>query len=90
MELSDQFTNMRSTMTKIIATIAITIAATVGLTAGVASADPPSCNWGEATSEAIAAGFEQGPHASSFPTPRVGLANVVAQGDLNATCEAIT
>ena len=50
----------------------------------------PSCNWGELTSVAIAGGFEQGPHSSSFAgSPRLGLANVVNQGDLNATCELI-
>ena len=48
-----------------------------------------TCNWGRLTAEAIAGGFEQGPHSSSFPTPRDGLANVVNQGDLNATCEFI-
>jgi hypothetical protein len=49
-------------------------------------ASKPVCNWGQLTSDAIADGFEQGPHASSFETPRSGLANVVNQGDLDALC----
>jgi hypothetical protein len=49
------------------------------------------CNWGQLTSSAIADGFEQGPHASSFAgSKRSGLANVVNQGDLNATCVALS
>ncbi len=55
-----------------------------------ASAAPPSCNWGQVTSAAIAGGFDQGGHASSQATPRVGLANVVNKGDLNATCEFVS
>lgn len=65
-----------------------------------ASADPPSCNWGELTSASIAGGFEQGPHASdpsgdghgpgTADEPRAGLANVVERGDLAATCEFIS
>jgi hypothetical protein len=58
-------------------------------------ADPPSCNWGQLTSDSIADGFDQGGHSSDpsgdglGPEPRVGLANVVNQGDMNATCELI-
>ena len=74
-------------MKKIIATAAL--AAGVLAFSGTASA-APSCNWGRTTSDAIAGGFEQGPHASSFPTPRDGLANVFAKGDLNATCLALS
>jgi hypothetical protein len=58
-----------------------------------------TCNWGQLTSESIAAGFEQGPHASDpsgdgygpgdSDQPRVGLANVVDKGDLEATCNFI-
>ena len=59
------------------------------LGAGSASADPPGCNWGEVTSEAIADGFDQGGHASSQANPRSGLANVIEQGNLDATCEFI-
>jgi hypothetical protein len=71
------------------------------LTAGIAAAaaDAPTCNWGELTAESIAAGFEQGPHSSdpsgdghgpgTLDEPRAGLANVVAQGDLDATCVLI-
>ena len=64
-----------------------------------ASADPPSCNWGSLTAGAIAGGFGQGAHASdpsgdghgpgTLDEPRAGLGNVVARGDLNATCELI-
>ena len=64
-----------------------------------ASAGKPSCNWGQLTAGAIANGFPQGAHASdpsddghgpgTADEPRVGLANVAGQGDLNATCEAI-
>ena len=64
-----------------------------------AQADPPACNRGKLTSGAIQAGFAQGPHASdpsedghgpaTIDEPRVGLANVVEQGNLEATCEFI-
>ena len=65
-------------------------AAAVGLMiAPAVSAAPPTCNWGDLTSEAIASGFEQGPHSSDQANPRVGLANVVVRGDLNRTCELI-
>jgi hypothetical protein len=67
--------------------------------AGPAAADPPECNWGQLTAEAIAAGFPQGAHSSdpsgdghgpgTADEPRVGLANVVNQGDLEALCELI-
>ncbi len=58
------------------------------------------CNWGKLTMEAIQEeDFEQGEH-SSDPTgdgqgpgtadePRAGLANVIEQGNLEATCEFI-
>jgi hypothetical protein len=65
-----------------------------------ASAAKPTCNWGNTTSSAIAAGFDQGAHASDpagdgrgsggADQPRAGLANVVNQGDLNALCELLT
>jgi len=59
--------------------------------AAPAQADSGKCNWGELTSGAIAEGFEQGKHASSFAgSPRAGLANVVEQGNLNATCELLS
>jgi hypothetical protein len=76
---------------KKIATLASVIAlAGVGF-AAPAQADAPSCNWGQLTSGSIAGGFDQGGHASSFAgAPRVGLANVIAKGDLNATCEALS
>ena len=66
---------------------------------GSAAAEPPSCNWGQLTAGAIASGFPQGAHSSdpsgdghgpgTADEPRVGLANVVNGGDLNATCELI-
>jgi hypothetical protein len=71
--------------------------AVIGLgTVGSAEAKP-SCNWGELTSDAVTSGFPQGPHASDpsgdgpagVDQPRAGLGNVVEQGNLNATCEAI-
>jgi hypothetical protein len=74
--------------------ILISVAMAVGLvlvTTAPASAideigNQPDCIWGELTAEAIAAGFQQGEHSSSFDTPRVGLANVVEDGSLYATC----
>ena len=49
------------------------------------------CNWGELTSTVIVEdGFDQGGHASSFPTPRVGLANVIARGDMEALCRFLS
>ena len=75
---------------KIIAIAAIA-AASLAVGAGSASADNAKCNWGELTSTAIAGGFNQGEHASSFAgSARAGLANVVSQGDLNATCELLS
>jgi hypothetical protein len=72
---------------------------TLGLMAGPAAADPPWCNWGQLTAGAIAGGFDQGGHVSdpsgdghgpgTADEPRVGLANVVNRGDLEATCELI-
>jgi len=77
--------------------IAVTISA-LGVAFGTtASAEKPSCSWGQLTSSAIAGGFPQGAHSSDpggdgkggADQPRAGLANVVSQGDLNATCELI-
>ena len=58
------------------------------------------CNWGKLTAMAIAEGFPQGPHSSdpssdghgpgTADEPRAGLANVVEQGNLKATCELIS
>jgi len=47
------------------------------------------CNWGQVTVAAIkeSSGKALGEHSSSQPTPRVGLANVIEQGNLEATCE---
>lgn len=79
--------------------ITLTAAFAIGVMAAPATAGPPSCNWGELTAGAIADGFDQGGHSSdpsgdghgpgTTDEPRVGLANVVNQGDLNATCELI-
>ena len=65
--------------------------------AGTATAESPSCNWGQLRAGTIAAGFAQGAHSSdpsgdghgpgTADEPRAGLANLVAKGDLNATCE---
>jgi hypothetical protein len=80
-------------------------AAAVALAIGMASpaaAAPPECNWGEATSEFIAAnsGKAQGMHAAdpSGDGPgyegRVGLPNLdpsaQGQGKLVATCLIVT
>ena len=81
--------------------IAAGITAVVTIPAmGSASAGKPTCNWGQVTAAAIADGFDQGGHASdpsgdghgpgTADEPRAGLANVVARGDLNATCEALS
>lgn len=77
----------------------VTTGVAIGGLAAPAAADPPECNWGQATADAIANGFDQGGHASD-PTgdghgpgtvdePRVGLANVVERGNLEATCTFI-
>ena len=57
------------------------------------------CNWGRLTMESIKNGFPQGRHSSdpsgdghgpgTADEPRAGLANVVEQGNLEATCELI-
>jgi hypothetical protein len=71
--------------------VAGTVASAVLAFAGSsASADKPDCNWGRTTSAAIADGFDQGGHSSSFAgSKRAGLANVVNKGDLNALCNFI-
>jgi hypothetical protein len=81
-------------MKKIIVTTALAaglVFASVGSASALIPEDEapgssPDCVWGELTADAIAAGFQQGQHSSSFDTPRVGLANVIQQGDLYATC----
>jgi hypothetical protein len=76
-----------------------------GLFASGLHAGPPvttlsiECNWGRLTMESIANGFPQGRHSSdpsgdghgpgTVDEPRAGLANVVQQGNLEATCELI-
>lgn len=68
-------------------------------------ADPPvtsmsvECNWGKLTMESIQGGFPQGEHSSdpsgdgfgpgTLDEPRVGLANVIEQGNLQAVCMLI-
>lgn len=75
------------------------------LITSVTQANPPvstisvDCNWGKLTMEAIGSGFAQGPHSSdpsgdghgrgTIDEPRLGLANVVEQGNLQLTCEFI-
>lgn len=76
-------------MKKLLIAAGITAAVTIPAM-GSASADKPSCNWGQLTADAIAAGFDQGGHSSSFAgEKRAGLANVLDRGNLNATCEFI-
>ncbi|MRX43356.1 hypothetical protein [Agromyces kandeliae] len=80
-------------------------AAAVALAIGMASpaaAAPPECNWGEATSDFVAAegGQAQGAHAADpsgdgrGPESRVGLPNLdpsaEGQGKLVATCLIVT
>jgi hypothetical protein len=87
-------------MRKIVAGVAAVVILSFTSMAGVASAESPSCNWGELTSGAVQAGFPQGPHSSdpsgdghgtgTADEPRAGLGNVVSLGDLNATCELIS
>lgn len=58
-----------------------------------------TCNFGQLTADSIGAGFDQGGHASDpsgdghgpgdADQPRVGLANVINKGDLEATCQFI-
>jgi len=86
-------------MKKLITTAAITGALALGL-ATPALAGPPTCNWGQVTAAAVADDFDQGGHASdpsgdghgpgTNDEPRAGLANVVEQGNLNATCELLS
>ena len=86
---------MRSRLTALTATAVVA----VGLTAAPALAGPPDCNWGHLTADAVADGFPQGAHSSdpsgdghgpgTADEPRVGLANVVETGDLEATCVLI-
>ncbi len=70
-------------------------ALSLGLAASPASAAKPDCSWGELTSASIADGFDQGGHSAdpsgdgNGPEDRVGLANVVERGNLEATCELI-
>ena len=73
----------------------IVTGAAVGLLAlgfaAPAQADSDKCNWGQLTSSSIAAGFDQGAHASSFAgSKRKGLANVVERGNLHKTCELLS
>ena len=70
--------------------LALATALGVGaLMAPAVAAEKPDCNWGRLTADAIAGGFDQGDHSSSQANPRVGLANVVGQGDMDATCTLI-
>lgn len=79
--------------------VAVAVGLGGAMSAAPVAAEPPSCNWGALTAGAIADGFPQGAHSSdpsgdghgpgTTDEPRVGLANVAAQGDLEATCELI-
>lgn len=76
----------RTRIAAVAAATGLCLAVAAPAQAGPGNADG-ACNWGQATAEAIAAGFDQGGHASSFAgTKRSGLANVVHQGNLGATC----
>jgi len=77
-------------MKKLLIAAGITAAVTIPAM-GSASAEKPSCNWGELTADAIADGFDQGEHSSFFAGERrAGLANATGvRGDMNATCEFI-
>lgn len=87
-------------MTRRLVVLAVIAVMALMVSVTPAAADPPSCNWGTLTADAIAGGFPQGPHSSdpsgdghgpgTADEPRVGLANVVERGDLNATCEFIS
>ena len=82
----DGGTNMKKLLIAAGITAAVTFPAM-----GSASAEKPTCNWGQLTASSIADGFAQGEHASSFAgEARVGLPNIFAKGDLNATCEALS
>ena len=62
-------------------------AAVAVLGAAPASAHTDRCNWGQLT----VTGVPLGEHSSEFAgQKRVGLANVIAPHDLNATCEALS
>ena len=74
---------MKTILTALFAVLASAAFADSGKTP---PAQNPAGNWGQVTSTAIAGGFDQGTHASSFAgAPRTGLANVVNQGDLSST-----
>jgi hypothetical protein len=85
-------------MKKIIVTGLIAATVTLGATGSAAALIPedeapgesPECVWGVLTAEGIAAGFSMGEHSSTQDNPRVGIANVVNQGDLEATCELLS
>lgn len=57
------------------------------VTAGAAPGVPTDPSWGDLTS--AVAGPDLGAHASTETTPRVGLANIIEQGNLAATVEFI-
>jgi hypothetical protein len=48
---------------------------------------PTNPSWGDLTR--AVAGRELGAHSSGEPTPRVGLANIVDQGNLEATIDLV-
>jgi hypothetical protein len=87
-------------MTRRLVVLAVIASLALMMSVTPAAADPPSCNWGTLTADAIAGGFPQGPHSSdpsgdghgpgTADEPRVGLANVVERGNLHATCELIS
>jgi len=89
-------------MTLKLITSAAAVALTIAAMTQHAVAKPPvsqvsvECNWGQLTMEQIQNGFDQGEHASDPEGDgrgntgrRAGLANVLEQGNLEATCEFI-
>lgn len=84
-------------------TLVAALLALPGLAIAGSGKEPPgqreNGNWGNATSESIENGFDQGAHASdpsddghgpgTDDEPRSGLPNVVDRGDLSKTMDAL-
>jgi len=74
-------------MKKILVTVLALMFSGTAFANGNADQITVRCNWGVLTMTAIADGFEQGKHSSSFaPGKRQGLGNVIERGNLEATC----
>jgi len=82
--LSNQMKRMKKLLTVVFVSGALALA-NINV-----QADECPTNLGQLTSQSIAAGFDQGAHASSFAgEPRVGLANIVERGNLAATVQLL-